>query len=392
MLFFHKAKKDDRAAGEEFFTKGQWPQALASYERVLANEADNVKILRRVADLRAKVGRKGEAAEAYRKVAELYAGTGFLVQAIAIHKILLRLDPSAGDVGHKLADLYARRGIPAQVSTEGDADVRRELPTIPLFSDLDPESFRQVLDRLVPRSLTMGELLFRQGDPGDSIFVVTSGSVRVTRAGMVLAELGEGEFFGEGAFFSHEPRNADVSAVAPAELLEIRREDLEPLMARYPGVSNALGAFYRRRVLDGILAGSPLFGGLPEAERKRVADLFRVVRVDAGEPVVREGETDRTLYLIRRGRFDVSTRPPGGGPTLRLSELGPGEIFGEVALVGHGARTATVTALESGELLRIEGGDIDPFLQEHASLREALEHLRQGRAVDTVAKVLGRRP
>lgn len=387
MLFFRKAKKDDRAAGEEFFTKGQWALALASYEKVLAKEAENVQILRRVADLRAKLGKTAEAVDAYRKIAALYAGSGFLVQAIAIQKILLRLDPTARDVGHELADLYARRGI----TTQGAGEGRRELPTIPLFSDLDPESFRQVLDHLVPRSLAMGEMLFRQGDPGDSIFVVASGSVRVAREGKVLAELGEGEFFGEAAFFSHEPRNADVSAVVPSELLEIRRKDLEPLMTRYPGVSNGLAVFYRRRILDGVLAGSPLFGGLPEAERKGIADLFRVVRVEAGEIVIREGETDRGLYLIKQGRFEVSTLAPGEDRPFRLGELGPGQVFGEVALVGPVPRTATVTALEAGEILRIEGDDIDPFLRGKSSLREALERTRQERAADTVAKVLGRR-
>ncbi|MBI5016729.1 MAG: cyclic nucleotide-binding domain-containing protein [Deltaproteobacteria bacterium] len=386
MLFFHKAKKDDRAAGEELFLKGQWPQALASYEKVLVKDAENVQLLRRVADLRARVGQKSRAVDAYRKVAELYAGSGFLVQAIAIHKILLRLDPSAGDVGHKLADLYAQRGIPAQ----GTAEVRKGLPAIPLFSDLDPESFRQVLDHLVPRSLAMGETLFRQGEPGDSIFVVSSGSVRVSREGRVLAELGEGEFFGEAAFFSHEPRNADVSAVAPAELLEMRREDLEPLMARYPGVSNALGVFYRRRILDGVLAGSPLFGSLPETERKRIADLFELVRIAAGETVLREGDTDRALYLVKRGRLSVTTVSPANGGPLRLAELGPGQVFGEVSLVARAPRTATVTALEAGEVLRAEGSALDPFLEAHPSLREALELLLRERAEDTVAKVLGR--
>lgn len=388
MLFFHKAKKDDKALGEEAFTRGQWPQALDAYERVLSKEPDNVQLLRRVADLRARLGRKTQAVEAYRKVAESFAGSGFLVQAIAIQKILLRLDPSAEDVGHKLADLYARRGIPAgQAPAEG----KRELPTIPLFSDLDPESFRQVLDRLVPRALALGETLFRQGDPGDSIFVVTSGAVRIARDGKVLAELGEGQFFGEAAFFSHEPRNADVSAVGPAELLEIRREDLEPLMARYAGVRNALGAFYRRRILDGVLAATPLFGGLPEADRKRLADRFELVRVEAGQALVREGQTDRSLYLVKRGRFRVSATVPGGGEPLVLAELGPGQFFGEVSVVSGAPRTATVSALEAGEALKIEGADLDPFLGEHPELRQALERARRERAADTVSKVLGRR-
>ena len=386
MFFFRKSKKDDRAAGEDFYGKGQWAQALEAYEKLLAPEPDNVKILRRVADLRLKVGRRREALEAYRKVADLYAGSGFLVQAIAIQKIIVRLDPGAHEGGNRLAELYAARGIGAA----GTGEARKELPRIPLFSDLDPEAFRQVLDRLLPRNLAMGETLFREGDPGESIFVVASGAVRVSRGQLVLAELGEGEFFGEAAFFSHQPRNADVNAVSPTELLEIRREDLENLMSRCAGVGNALGTFYRRRVLDGILAASPLFGGLQDSDRKRVADLFRVQTSRSGETVVREGDLDRALYLIKRGRFEVSASVPAGRGVLKLAELGPGQFFGEVALVSHAPRTATVTALEEGEVLRIEADDLDPFLKAYPALRAALERSRDERARDTVEKVLGR--
>ena len=386
MRFFRRAAKDDKASGEEFFGKGQWAQALEAYQRVIARDPGNVKIWRRIADLRARLGKRSEALDAYRKVADLYAGSGFLVQAIAIHKIILRLDPSAEGIGNRLAELYSARGITSQASGEE----RRELPRIPLFSDLDAESFRVVLDRLVPRSLSMGEVVFQQGDPGDSIFIVASGAVRVSRGDLLLAELSDGEFFGEAAFFSREPRNANVTAVAPTELLEIRRQDLEALMARHPGVTNALGAFYRRRILDGMLAASPLFRSLPEADRKKVADLFRIEGVRAGQAVVQEGETDRALYLIKSGRFEVSTVAPLGGRSIRLAELGPGDFFGEVALVSRGPRTATVKGLEEGEVLRIEGDALDPFLAGHPGLRQALEKAREVRAQDTVAKVLGK--
>lgn len=387
MLFFRKASaKDDKVAGEELFTKGQWAPALDAFERVLAKEPENAKILRRVADLRARVGKRSEAVEAYRKVAEQFAGSGFLVQAIAIQKILLRLDPSARDVGDKLADLYARRGLSPSAAPEG----RKGLPSIPLFSDLDPESFRQLLDRLVPRSLSGGEALFRQGDPGDSIFIVASGSVRVARGEKTLAELNEGEFFGEAAFFSREPRNADVVAAGAAEVLEIRRGDLEALMAKYPGVGEALGTFYRRRVLDGVLAASSLFGALPEAERKNLADRFLVLRVAAGESVVREGERDRALFLIKQGRVRVSTTPPGGQGHVELAELGPGDFFGEVSVLSTAPRTATVTAVEAGEVLKLEGGDVDPLLKAYPELRGSLESARDRRATQTIARVLGR--
>ncbi|GAB6064091.1 cyclic nucleotide-binding domain-containing protein [Deferrisoma palaeochoriense] len=385
-LFFRRGKKDDKAQADALFTKGRWAEALTAYEKVLGKEPGNLAVLRRVADLRAKLGRTREAAEAYRELADRYAQGGFLMQAIAAYKILERCDPGAEDVGARLAELYAQRGI---TRSEGTRD--RPLPKIPLFSDLDPEAFRKVLQKTVPRNLTMGEVLFRQGDPGDSIFVVTQGVVRVEREGTVLAELGEGTFLGEAAFFSHQPRNADVVAVTPAELLEIRRRDMEELIDRHPGVADALHAFYRERVLDGVLAASEVFRGLPPDARKELARRFEVVRVDAGDDVVREGEDDRAVYVVKRGRFRVWTVPPGRTEPLELATLGPGDLFGEVALVSQTPRTATVTAEEEGEVLRAGAEVLEPVLGRHPEVRRALERLRDERARSTVARVLGKR-
>ncbi len=387
-FLFRRDKKDEKAAAEEHFTRGQWSQALEAYLRLAAREPENVNVLRRVADLQARAGRRAEAAANYRKLADLYAHGGFLIQAIAIQKILLRLDPSADDVGKVLAGLYARRGMG---SRESEAE-RRTLPEIPLLSDLDPGAFAQLVDRLVPRSLGMGETLFRQGDAGDSIFVITSGSVRVTRGDLTLAELGEGAFLGEAAFFSHETRNADVTAVAPSELLEIRRQDTEALMATYPGVGNALEAFYRKRVLEGVLAASPIFRLLPEGERRQLADLFRTVQVAAGEVLIREGDTDRSLYLVKRGLFTVTAHTPGARKPVHLAELGPGTLFGEVALLSRTPRTATVTAFQDGEVLRVPEEEIDLVLASHQPLRLALARLRDERAAATIAQVVGRFP
>ncbi len=393
-LFSRSGKKSSKATADEWFAKGQWAPALAGYEALAAEQPGDVKLLRRIADLRARLGRNAAAAEVYRQVADLYAAGGFLVQAIAIHKILLRLDPEAEDLGAKLAELYAKRGFTdtTRAPVGERAAEAAPLPEIPLFSDLEAEAFRQVVAKLVPVELGTGGVLFREGDPGESIFIVTSGAVRVSRGDLFLAELGEGTFFGEGAFFSHEPRGADVVASEPSELLEIRREDMEDLVLRYPGVADALSGFYRERVLDGVLASTPLFRNLDAGERKQVAGRFALEVVAEGTEVVREGEADRSLYLIKRGTFAVVMIPPGGGAPRELARLGPGEFFGEVAVVGDTPRTATVRALEAAEVLRISGEHLDPLLSEHPELGQLLEQTRDERAAATVAKLLGRKP
>jgi CRP-like cAMP-binding protein len=406
MAFFSRKKKGSKAEADDFFTKGQWANALGAYEKALGKNSRDVKLIRRVADLRAKIGRTEAAVEAYRQAAEIYAESGFLVQSIAIYKILLRLDPSAEDVGKKLTSLYSERGItqggkaPAAVepsaAAEDAAAVEEpqrlkpdELPSIPLFSDLPAEAFMQVLEKLVPHNLEGGEYLFREGDPGDSIFVIASGGVEIVIGDNVLATLGEGLFFGEGAFFSREPRNADVRAGLDqsTELLEIRREDLEELMGQHAGVMDALNRFYRTRIVDRMMGSSVLLEGLEAQARTEIQELFETLEVTAGQEIICEDDDDTDFYFIIRGRFGVYTTSPLG-EVVELAELGAGEFFGEVALLSGTSRTATVKALDSGELLKVDGLVFYGYLEKYPSVRQVLENIRDQRASDTVAKVL----
>lgn len=388
MGFFGRSKKTSKGQADEYFTKGQWSQALAEYEKVLVGDPDNLKIIRRVADIKVKLGQKDGAIELYRRAADTYANTGFLMQAISIYKILLRLDPQAENIGDKLTEIYAKRGFGAPASRQKEQTEETKLPEIPLFSDLDPEAFNQLVKRLVPRTLAKDETLFREGDPGDSIFIITSGSVKVWRGKNILATLTEGAFFGEGAFFSQKPRNAAVSANIDSEFLEIRRNDLEELMSKHSGVAEALMTFYRRRILDGVLAENTIFGQLENDVRKKIADQFTLVRVKANEIIVREGETDRNFYLIKQGSFEVSSTPPGGGEPIILAELGAGDFFGEIALIGDTPRTATVSSKCEGELLNSEAEAMEGLMKDYPQILAALQNSRKERAENAVATFL----
>ncbi|HYN10572.1 MAG TPA: cyclic nucleotide-binding and patatin-like phospholipase domain-containing protein [Vicinamibacterales bacterium] len=107
------------------------------------------------------------------------------------------------------------------------------------FRDLDPQLLTDLESELETVSLYGGEVLLRAGDPGDSVYVVISGRLRVVRRASHdvetgLAELGPGETVGEMALIAGERRSADVYAVRDTHLARLSRQAIERLLVRHP--------------------------------------------------------------------------------------------------------------------------------------------------------------
>lgn len=125
--------------------------------------------------------------------------------------------------------------------------VAAELARLPLFRELG----RDTLDRLAASVRTARyderEVLVREGDLGDSLFVLDSGAVRVSKTGdglgsgsVELARLGRGQFFGEMSLLTGEPRSATVTAEGGCEVLVLAREALQPILEADPALAQTL--------------------------------------------------------------------------------------------------------------------------------------------------------
>jgi CRP/FNR family transcriptional regulator len=121
-------------------------------------------------------------------------------------------------------------------------ETARLLARVPLFADLAPVDLEQIAQVAVPRTYQPNEVVFREGDSGDTCFVVRSGAVRVTRRHsdgrvITLAELRPGAIFGELAMFGGEKRSATVEALQPTRALAILAGDMRRLMVRHPEIA-----------------------------------------------------------------------------------------------------------------------------------------------------------
>ena len=117
-----------------------------------------------------------------------------------------------------------------------------------LFEALPGEDLARVALLADEERRGAGEEIFREGDVADALYLVASGRVQVIRAAAVVAELGEGEVFGEMALLDPAPRSATVRAATDVVLLRIRREDFQDLLSEELEVARAVIRVLARRL------------------------------------------------------------------------------------------------------------------------------------------------
>ena len=86
------------------------------------------------------------------------------------------------------------------------------LKTVDIFSHLTPIELTNVAEKMTKRQFVAGDVVIRQGEEGEEFFLISDGTVEVVREGHDVASLGAGDFFGEGALITGEPRSATVVA------------------------------------------------------------------------------------------------------------------------------------------------------------------------------------
>ena len=260
--------------------KSKEDSQLESYKSALGQDPDNVNIRLKLGDLYAKIGDKKAAIQEYTTAAVQYADDGYLVKAIAVNKIIVRLDPSRQEALDRLSDLYFQRGVTAdplvqkyreekeaRTKTEmfrmqrKEQEEQEELPTIepeetelafepetvidlhaepdqetdidafiqhlPLFANLADETQRWLKRHIIIRHFAENTVIVEQEGQQQSLFIIAEGRARMLtkdKEGQetVLDRLGPGGFFGGISLFKpvrqmHEATSGDDDITVVAE-------------------------------------------------------------------------------------------------------------------------------------------------------------------------------
>jgi CPA1 family monovalent cation:H+ antiporter len=219
-----------------------------------------------------------------------------------------------------------------------------------------------------------GETVFRQGEKGDTMYIIHEGAVAVIReqdaTGTVVARLDQGDFFGEMALVDQEPRSATVTTLEKTSLVPVTRDFLlkhsrtdtrfilaviESLGIRLEKVNEML----KLRFATSKTRLGPVTDQNMEEPRSAaflkgfssVAETSKAVRFNEGDIIFRQGQPGDKLFIILEGQVEIIQDAEESA--LIQARFGRGNFFGEMALVSGHARAATARAASQTILLPV---------------------------------------
>ena len=141
----------------------------------------------------------------------------------------------------------------APISSNPSDRVVGQLRRVPLFAHLNDEELSRVSQAVREKSYPKNSVILFEDDPGDALFVVVSGQVKVVLIGedgreVILAMLQDGDFFGEMSLIDDQPRSAHVIATEEANMLVLRRDDFQTAMDETPRIALGLLQALSRRL------------------------------------------------------------------------------------------------------------------------------------------------
>ncbi|MGE5894312.1 MAG: cyclic nucleotide-binding domain-containing protein [bacterium] len=271
-----------KAVWSDFFKSlksNDWPGAVKQANLLIQLEPGNPNHHLKKGDIFQKMGKKAEAVDAYLKAAEGLSREGFERKALAVYKMILRLDPNnitAKKIStHMITGIEAAQTVTLSFALAEGAGAgqdiqapeepgRVEIPFVGEHKGKAPEFFGAITDadvsgiirRAEIKRFAGGETVVQEGDTGDSVYIIRKGKANVVAhilgKEMHLAVLSPGDLFGEVAFLTGRPRTANVIASGALEVYEINRLLLEEIIELKPEIMAEINEIYLSRVKNAI--------------------------------------------------------------------------------------------------------------------------------------------
>jgi CRP-like cAMP-binding protein/Fe-S-cluster-containing hydrogenase component 2 len=282
----------------------------------------------------------------------------------------------------KVEDAAPNRVMPLQVNektvpSQWTLDsLSKHLVDLPLFNGVSPLHLRRMLLSSTLRQLTVDEILCREGEYHERLYVVLEGQVEQSmvdssgdgRARILL--MGPGSFHGELAVLGNQEEPYTLTAIRPSIVLELAKATVHRLKKESAAFHETMDELYRRRALWTYARQSPLLSALPEQDVEVLLKQSNLRVLHPGEILYREGNPPGDLYITRTGFLRVARK--AGGSELVLQYFREGDVFGATAILFDQAQTVTVSANTRSEVVVIPGPALLSLLEGNPVLRREL--------------------
>lgn len=274
----------------------------------------------------------------------------------------------------------------SQVPLFEDLNPRTLLKRIPFFHDIGEELLDKIGSSAIIRTFKRNETVCKQGEYGDSFFIILKGKVEVSiqtqeNPHIPLATFSRNDFFGEASALTGNPRTATITALEHTILLELTKDAFTLLFKKAPPFKKKIDEIYLERVLSTHLRRISLFVDLPDAVIEKIKQKVTMLEFERGEPILKMGEPGDSLYFIRSGFVKVSI---GTGEQEKvLAYLKDGSYFGEMSLLTGGTRNADVSAVTHVDIIKLSSSDFKEILSAFPGVFKKLEETVKKREVET---------
>ena len=244
-----------------------------------------------------------------------------------------------------------------------------QLKTLSPLDGLKVENLRALADRTVVNDLPGGRFLFRKGDTDRRTFYVISGEVELRDGDRVLAVIEGGTPDARRPLSTSQPRRVSARARSRVEFITIDADLLDVMLTWDQTGSYEVNELQEGGLAEGddwmtTLLQTKAFHRIPAANIQAIFIRMQQVNLKAGDVVIRQGDEGDYFYVITAGHCAVTRETPLNKAGIKLAELGPGDTFGEEALISKAKRNATVTMTTDGTLMRLGQDDFNTLMNE----------------------------
>ena len=221
-----------------------------------------------------------------------------------------------------------------------------------IFNSLEDKELTTVIDAFEEKKYKAGEVVIKQGDEGDVIYLVDTGELdceKVFKAGdppTYLKTYKPGESFGELALLYNAPRAATIKAKTDCLLWALDRQCFNNI------VKDA--AMKKREKYEATLKKVELLQTIDPYELGQICDALKPEKVAAGTKIIKQNDQGDKFYILDEGKAYASKVTEPGKPEERVFEYSKGGYFGELALLKNEPRAASVIAETECKLLTLD--------------------------------------